>query len=61
MNEGNEFSVDNFLKALEEETHVSADYFGDAKPEGDGKGRSVGGLVTEIRTGATAVDWALFA
>lgn len=61
VTEANEVSVSNFMKALEEETHASAEFFGDDKGAGDGKGRAVGGLVTEIRAGTTAVNWAIFA
>lgn len=61
MSEANEASVDNFMKALEEEAKAASEFFGDgtAVAGPTGKGRSVGDVVSEIRKGK-GVNWALF-
>ena len=61
MSEANEASVDNFMKALEEEAKAASEFFGDgaAVAEPTGKGRAVADVVAEIRKGK-GVNWALF-
>jgi hypothetical protein len=54
-----EISLDNFVKALEEEANAAATFFGDNDATQTGALRPVASVVEELRKGA-GINWALF-